>query len=142
MIEVAQGRHPDAGFEVKDILSAPSEPEKFDYAVANGVLTVKSDASFDDMKIFVESFLKRSFGLVKKGLAVNFMSEHVEWKRDDLFHYPFDMAAAFITKELTRHTVVRADYGLYEYTMYLFRSPADALTVGAEDPLVNVLKGE
>jgi hypothetical protein len=38
-----------------------------------------------------------------------------------LFHLPFDTLASFLTSELTRNFVFRNDYGLYEYTAYVYR---------------------
>jgi hypothetical protein len=49
------------------------------------------------------------------------MSHHVDWQRDDLFHLPFDTLAAFLRTEVSRHFLFRADYGLYEYTVYVYR---------------------
>jgi hypothetical protein len=49
------------------------------------------------------------------------MTKHLDWERPDLFHLPFDATAEFVTKELTRNYVFRSDYGLYEYTTYIYR---------------------
>ncbi len=32
----------------------------------------------------------------------------------------------FLTRELSRHFIIRNDYGLYEYTTYLYHKPAEA----------------
>jgi hypothetical protein len=45
----------------------------------------------------------------------------VDWERDVLFHLPFDAAAAFVSSALSRRFVFRSDYGLYEYTTYVYR---------------------
>ena len=47
------------------------------------------------------------------------MSKQVDWERDDLFHLPCDPLLAFLESELSRHCVVRHDYGLFEYTTYV-----------------------
>jgi len=49
------------------------------------------------------------------------MSKHVDWEREDLFHLPFDVLARFLTRMVTRNFVIRNDYGLYEYTTYVYR---------------------
>lgn len=51
------------------------------------------------------------------------MSWHVDWQRDDLFHLPCDTLLAFLKAEVSRHVVLRADYGLWEYTTYVYREP-------------------
>jgi SAM-dependent methyltransferase len=95
----------------------------FDYAVMNGVFTERVDLTFDEMFAFLRAAVSAVFAKVRVGLAFNVMSKHVDWEREDLFHLPYDMLAEFLTKELSRHFVVRADYGLYEYTVYLYQDP-------------------
>jgi hypothetical protein len=56
-----------------------------------------------------------------RGLAFNVMSKHVDWERPDLFHLPFDALAQVLARSLTRNFVIRNDYGLYEYTTYVYR---------------------
>ena len=50
------------------------------------------------------------------------MTKHVDWERDDLFHLPFDTLAAVLKKEISRHFVISNDYGLYEYTVYVYKN--------------------
>ena len=54
------------------------------------------------------------------------MSAQVEWKRDDLFHLPLDRLADFLSANLSRHFVIRNDYGLYEYTVYIYKKSSYA----------------
>ena len=49
------------------------------------------------------------------------MSKNVDWERDDLFHWGLDELTAFLTKDISRRFVLRNDYGLYEYTVYVYR---------------------
>jgi hypothetical protein len=51
------------------------------------------------------------------------MSRHVDWERDDLFHWGFDEVAAFLIRDVSRHYSFRADYGLFEFTTFVWRSP-------------------
>lgn len=141
MIKAAQSRHPNESFEVRDVLTDPLEPNSADYAVINGVLTVKSDISNEKMTAFSCDLLRKTFAAVRKGLAVNFMSEHVDRKRDDLFHYPLDSAAEFFKADLTRHFVFRADYGLWEYTAYLYLSPQEPEIGPQHHALTELLNG-
>jgi hypothetical protein len=68
----------------------------------------------------MKAVLRRLFGIAEVGIAFNVMSKHVEWERDDLFHVPFDVLAEFVIADLTRNFVFRNDYGLYEYTTYVY----------------------
>ena len=104
----------DAGLKVLPI---------FDYAVMNGVFTVKRDISFENMFDYMKDVIWRIFGKVRKGMALNFMSKQVDWERVDLFHVPFDLIAEFLTKNISRNFIFRHDYGLYEYTVYVYKEP-------------------
>ena len=92
-----------------------------DYIVMNGVFTEKRGLTFDEMLAYFERTLSAVFAKAKMGIAFNVMSKHVDWERDDLFHLPFDTLARFLITSLTRNFVIRNDYGLYEYTTYVYR---------------------
>jgi hypothetical protein len=51
------------------------------------------------------------------------MSKNVEWEREDLFHVSTDRLLLFLTSELSRHVIMRMDYGLFEYTVYVYKQP-------------------
>lgn len=108
-------------FYHRDIIKEPLEPKAYDYIVMNGILTVKDSLSFDDMWNFTQQLLKTAYDSAAKGIAFNVMSKQVDWEREDLFHLPLDTMAEFVTKNLSRNFVIRNDYGLYEYTVYVYR---------------------
>ena len=87
----------------------------------NGVFTEKGKLSFEEMFSYFKRLVKKAFEKSEIGLAFNVMSKHVDWERDDLFHLSFDTLAAFLRQDLTRNFVFRNDYGLHEYTAYLYR---------------------
>ncbi len=123
MIAAATQRHPGKSFEVRDILENPLPERSVDYVVMNGVLTEKRELSQAEMVRFAKTIIAAAFRAAEIGIAFNVMSTQVDWTRDDLFHWSCDDVLAFATRDLTRHAVIRADYGLYEYTTYLYRTP-------------------
>ena len=92
-----------------------------DYIVMNGFFTEKQGLTFDEMLAYFERTIKIVFAKAERGIAFNVMSKHVDWEREDLFHLPFDRLVGFLTRELTRNFIIRNDYGLYEYTTYVYR---------------------
>jgi hypothetical protein len=70
---------------------------------------------------YFERTLSATFAKAERGIAFNVMSKHVDWERTDLFHLPFDTLARILIRALTRNFVIRNDYGLYEYTTYVYR---------------------
>jgi SAM-dependent methyltransferase len=123
MIESAKARHPGVAFEVRDILASPLTEQSVDITVMNGVLTEKRELSLDTMEAFAVELITAAYAASRIGVAFNVMSAHVDWQRDELFHWPFDRAASLLKARCSRHVVFRADYGLYEYTVYLLRNP-------------------
>jgi SAM-dependent methyltransferase len=121
-VELSQRKFPGNRYWCLDILNDEAvDLPRFDYVIANGVFNEKLDLSYDEMLAFLKRVVERLFGLVDRGLAFNVMSKHVDWERDDLFHLPFDVLADWLTAEISRNFVFRNDYGLYEYTTYVYR---------------------
>lgn len=119
-IEVSNKKFPHVDFYQQDILINNDIPI-FDYIIMNGVFTEKRDLSFHEMFEYFKTLLTKVFKKSKTGVSFNVMSKNVDWERDDLFHLPLDLLTSFLTKELSRNFVIRNDYGLYEYTVYLYK---------------------
>jgi SAM-dependent methyltransferase len=99
-----------------------------DFIVMNGVLTIRVDLPFEYMWEYATRLLRNVFATARRGVAFNVMSKNVEWERDDLFHVPMDRLTGWLTSELSRHIVIRHDYGLFEYTVYVFKEPRGMAT--------------
>ena len=119
-IRLCRKKFPEQSYSCLDILDADVDVPQFDYVVMNGIFTEKRSLSFDEMWRYVQSMLKRAFELASVGMAFNVMSKHVDWERDNLFHLPLDLLAEFLTRFVSRHYVIRNDYGLYEYAVYVY----------------------
>ena len=120
-VSLAQAKFPSNRFYCLDVFDEHAALPSFDYVVLNGVFTAKRDLSFDEMFSYFKRLVARVFEHARPGIAFNVMTKHVDWERDDLFHLPFDRTAEFVKKELSRSFVFRNDYGLYEYTTYVYR---------------------
>jgi SAM-dependent methyltransferase len=123
LIRHATGLFPARAFMVRDILREPLPEQAWDYTIINGVLTAKYEWAFERMESFASEFLRSAWAATKRGLSFNVMSPYVDWTRSDLFHWPVERAMAFCVENLSRHVNVLADYGLYEYTVQVFREP-------------------
>lgn len=123
-IAACRHKHPQIRFHEADILAPDSAllpARQYDYVVLNGVFTEKLMMSHAEMSDFFQRLLATAYEFARKGVAFNVMSKHVDWERNDLFHLPFDEMAGFVSRKLTRHFVIRNDYRLFEYTVYLYR---------------------
>jgi len=120
-VALCRRKFPWLSYYCMDVLIEGDSLPEFDYIVMNGVFTEKRSLCYSEMLEYFFNVLRRLYAKTLIGLAFNVMSSHVDWERDDLFHLPLDTMAAFVTRELGRDFVVRNDYGLYEYTTYLYR---------------------
>ena len=122
LLEAARSKHPEADFvlgdpfDLTEIWSA-----RPDYVVFGQIFTCRLQMTFAEMTDYMTRMLRLAFTHCRRGLAFNVMSKHVDWERDDLFHVPFDYMADLLQANLSRHYVFRADYGLYEYTVYVYK---------------------
>lgn len=120
-IELSRRKHPGNRYWCADVLTEAVELPEFDFIVFNGVFTEKLELSVEEMFAFLRAVVERLWRNTRKGLAFNVMSKHVDWEREDLFHLPFDDLAGWLVSSVSRHFNIRADYGLYEYTTYVYR---------------------
>lgn len=120
-IDLSRSKFPTIPYYFLDVLEDRMTLPDFDYVVFNGVFTMKGDLSFEEMLEYFQAVVSRMSDKARIGLAFNVMSKQVDWEREDLFHLPFDVLAAFLVRNVSSNFVIRHDYGLYEYTAYVYR---------------------
>ncbi len=120
-VRLSREKFPSVPHYHMDILEEDTLSD-FDYVVLNGVFNSKCEFSFNEMLQYFCATIRKTFSHARRGIAFNVMSKQVDWERDDLFHLPLDLLADFLTREISRHFVIRNDYGLYEYTVYVYRN--------------------
>tara|TARA_X000001036_G_scaffold428779_1_gene459040 strand:+ start:248 stop:904 length:657 start_codon:yes stop_codon:yes gene_type:complete len=122
-VERSKAKYPNNSYVVADILRDEKRIPLSDYVLANGLFTEKLSMTFDEMWHWVGNMLVAMSKKAKIGFACNFMSTNVEWQRDDLFHLSVDQLIEFVSSRISKEIIVRSDYGLYEYTIYVGSSP-------------------
>lgn len=120
-VNYCKNKYPKNKFIQHDVIVQGDLPSNFDYILMNGVFTEKRTMSFNEMWEFFQELITKIFPFADKGIAFNVMSADVDWERDDLFHLPLDKLSQFLCSKLSRHFIIRNDYGLYEYTVYLYK---------------------
>lgn len=115
-------KFPEVDFIVMDLLQEKNvKLPYYDYIALNGVFTEKRNLKYEEMLEYFKSLFIKAFKICRRGIAFNVMSKDVDWERDDLFHLPLDTLSNFLSREITRNFIIRYDYGLYEYTVYVFK---------------------
>lgn len=122
-IALCRQKYPKNTYICMDVLEDHGGLLEFDYILMNGVFTEKCSLAFDEMFQYFKEIIRIVYSRARYGVAFNVMSKQVDWERKDLFHLPLDLLSKFLTDEISRHFVIRNDYGLYEYTAYVYRHP-------------------
>jgi SAM-dependent methyltransferase len=119
MIAAARRRFPGVRFEAWDLLTvADGALPAVDYVVMSGLFNERGP----DNEAFFRAMVGRAFAACRKGVAVNRLTDRVEFRAGHLAYSAPAEALAFALS-LTRHVTLRHDYGLYEYSLYLRRDP-------------------
>jgi SAM-dependent methyltransferase len=122
-LNIARTRWPRYRFEQRDVRDTPFERETFEYCVICGVFTGRPGISYLDMVRMVCETLSAVWPAVRLGLGFNVMSKHVDWEREDLFHWPLDDLMTYCKASLSRHVSLRLDYGLWEVSALVRKEP-------------------
>lgn len=102
-------------FQVKDIL-LDNVDRRFDYVFSSGIFNAK----ISDNISFVKKMMKKMFEMCNIGIAVNMLTNYVDYMRKDLFYYSPQEMLEF-SKTLSKYVTLRHDYPLYEFTIYIYK---------------------
>lgn len=118
LIEIARQRHPGADFRTTTEL-AQFAGESQDYVFLSGLFNFR----IADNTAFMHETVRQSFRIARRGVAFNLLGSYVDFKEEHLFYHREEDVFAF-AKSLTRFVTLRADYPLYEFTIYLHKPEA------------------
>jgi SAM-dependent methyltransferase len=119
----ARNRWPGAHFEKRDVQDQPFPENSFDYAICCGLFSMNHGNAYAEAAALAEAILRALWPSVTEGLGFDCMSKHVDWERDDLFHWPLDDTMAFCKRDLSRHVSFKLDYGLWTMTTLVSKTP-------------------
>lgn len=118
-IDVARQRHPKADFRLLNILETDIE-ETWDWVFLVGAFNY----STTDARLwwhYVQRMMKRMYDLCSQGVAADFLSSYVDFKKENAFHIRPENVFSF-AKTITRRVALRHDYMPYDFTVYLYRN--------------------
>lgn len=122
MIAKAREKHPEAEFVLGDPFDVKSVWKGYpDYVILGGLFQSRRQIDQAEMTDYMVRMIRLAFTHCRRGIVFNVMSKHVDWEREDLFHVSFDEMADLVQANLNRNYVFRADYGLYEYAVYVYK---------------------
>lgn len=120
MVEAARARHPGARFDVRDLLLEAPRPS-YDVVVCSGLFHVCLGHGGEPWRRFVAETLRRMWALCRVAIAFNLMTDQVDWRAPQLHYASPAESFEFCRRELSRFVVLRHDYPLHEFTLYVYR---------------------
>jgi hypothetical protein len=122
MVRVARARHPDVSFARADA-AGPLPGAPWDVVLASGVFHVKLDTSEAAWAEFVRTSIEQMWAASTEAIAFNLMSDRVDYRAPQLWYASAADVLAFCRSALSRWVVLREDYPLHEFTVYVYRRP-------------------
>ena len=116
LIEKARERTPGINVAVKDIQTDAIDPHDFVVSSSCFNLALKHGDNYT----YIEDILRRCYAIARKGVAVEFLSDYVDYRTDEeVFHYSPERVFS-IAKKITKRVCLRHDYPLFDFCVYLF----------------------
>jgi len=122
MIDRAKARNTAANVEQRDILVNPPV-QQYDYVVISGLFNLRMSNDDESWFTFVKSMLRAAFGIAKKGLASNFLTSYVDFKRELGYYQEPGRVFDFAERELSRFSEIRHYYYPWEFTLLVYDKP-------------------
>lgn len=89
-----------------------------DYAIASGIFNLKLQES--DNYLFIEQVMQKAFRLCRAGLAFDFLSDKVDFRKENTFHASPERILA-MAYSLSRNVVLLNNYMPFEFSLFIFK---------------------
>jgi SAM-dependent methyltransferase len=127
MIDLAKEKHPDARFEVRNIL-AEGVQEYFDYVLISGTFNNLTDNN----AAWMQTCLKQLFEFTRVAIAFNNLSTYVDYIDDHLYYANPEDVFRYCKEQLSPLVTLRHDYCIrdgvvpFEFTTYVHQTDIHA----------------
>lgn len=115
LLDIARERHPEASFHTAGDLSGFAD-DSHDFLFVSGLFNFR----IEDNVGFLQTLIRDCYRVARRGVAFNCLGSFVDYQDEHLYYHREQDVFAF-GKSLTRFVTLRADYPLYEFTVYLFK---------------------
>lgn len=116
-LELARKRQPDGNYVlVEDVLSLST---RYDYVLISGTFNVV-EGNIEAHKQRVEAALNHLFKMTRISLAVNFMTNDVDFMQANAYHVSPESVLSFMRQNMTRRLKLDQSYMPYEFTVIAF----------------------
>lgn len=121
-VAIARVKHPNADFSVAAASSEISS--NYDHIVMSGVFNMLYTDDESAHRQLVWDYLESLFARARRSMAVNFMTDQVDFRQPGAFHLDPRELLEFARHRLSRRLLVDQSYMPFEYTMVLWKDDA------------------
>ena len=118
-IDACRTKFPEARFDL--IRDAQDIADTYDYVLISGAFNILYDPSRSVHERMVFETLRSLFDRTARALAVNFMSDRVDFAQDGAYHQSVASLLAYVRDALSPRFVLDHSYMPYEYTLTVFK---------------------
>ena len=119
-LQVCREKYPRIDVRHLNLLDYTGD-EKWDWCFLVGTFNIRfSDGSNWS---FVQQMLRKMFAHCNKGMAADFLSNYVDFKKEMSYHQDVRQVFDF-AKTLSKRVALRHDYMPYEFTLYVYKTDA------------------
>lgn len=119
LVERALLARPHLDLRVRDILEEP--PPESDYIVASGIFNLHMSVPAPEWQQFIFSMLRRMYASARHGIASNFHTGYVDWRKEHDYYQDPCAVFDFAKRELSRFVELRHAYYPWEFAVLVFR---------------------
>ena len=118
-VHAVQQKYPDAN--VKVVTSYQDITDSIDHVVISGAFNIIADGNTTTYLASVQETLQHLFKLCRISLAVNFMTDKVDFQQAGAHHTNVEHMYNFIRKNLSHRLIINQSYMPYEFTCIVFK---------------------
>ncbi len=112
-------------FLLMDIMEL-NKKYKFDFVFNCGIFHVKFNYTNEEFfEKFVKPLILKMWEHTRIGMAFTFLTDAVDYKKPKLFYCSPSRMFEFLRNNVSKYIVLRHDYKLFEYTVYVYREGKD-----------------
>ena len=120
MVNVARERNPKCEIRSHDLLSDPELPMADIYCLS-GVFNFHGGTKADEWSEYCRSMIRKMFKHAKVGICFNGLSTSADYFDQEMFYSSPTEWLNFLSEDCTRFVGLKADYALFEYSIYALK---------------------
>lgn len=120
MVEAARERIPECDIRSVDLSNDPDLP-KADIYCLSGVFNFHGGMDMDKWEKYCQSMVTVMFQHSKIGICFNGLSTSADYYDEAMFYSSSQQWVSFLNKECSRFIGVKADYALFEHSIYVLQ---------------------